>query len=209
MLKSISCFQARCLARIPMAFAAAGACLIFLMTGCGSSGGFQGQMSSDFGKGNHEVITINGDQTYDQKITCGSGKVLQKSGQWVEAAGQMGSLPGGGSPDGYIMIQDVYDTSTCCTNGSPSLTMDLEPKSMISPNYNPQQSDQETTLGWIIFLRIVVFVYWIWAIVDVCRRDFGATNSKVGWVLCVVLLGCIGAGIYHIFGRSAGEIPLG
>lgn len=52
-------------------------------------------------------------------------------------------------------------------------------------------------------LLIAVAAFWIWTIVDVARSRFESPNQKIVWLLVVILLGFIGAIIYHLFGRRS------
>jgi len=49
----------------------------------------------------------------------------------------------------------------------------------------------------IIALSILAFVFWIFMIVDVAKRNFKKENDKIVWILVVVLAGIIGAIIYY------------
>ena len=57
---------------------------------------------------------------------------------------------------------------------------------------------------WIV--GFALFVFWIIQVIDVIRRDFGPGNTKVIWVLVVILLGWIGALIYVFAGKSQGTL---
>ncbi|HLB95452.1 MAG TPA: PLDc N-terminal domain-containing protein [Patescibacteria group bacterium] len=58
---------------------------------------------------------------------------------------------------------------------------------------------------WI--LAILGFAIWLWALIDVIRRQFTNPNDKTLWVILVVVLGVIGAIVYLIAGRKKGTIP--
>lgn len=60
---------------------------------------------------------------------------------------------------------------------------------------------------WI--LAIVGFVFWIWALIDVIRRQFTNPSDKTLWIILVVILGYLGAILYLIIGRKKGTIPSG
>lgn len=56
-------------------------------------------------------------------------------------------------------------------------------------------------------LGIVSFIIWIWALIDVIRRQFTNPSDKTLWIIIVVILGVLGAIVYLIAGRSKGTIP--
>ena len=49
----------------------------------------------------------------------------------------------------------------------------------------------------IIVVGILSFIFWIFMIVDVAKRDFKQENDKILWILVVILAGIIGALIYY------------
>ena len=49
----------------------------------------------------------------------------------------------------------------------------------------------------IIILCILGFIFWIFMIIDVAKRDFKQENDKIIWILVVILAGIIGALIYY------------
>lgn len=59
---------------------------------------------------------------------------------------------------------------------------------------------------WIVFVGIG-FIFWIWALIDVIRRQFSNQNDKTIWLLVVILLYWVGAIVYLIAGRKKGTIP--
>ena len=59
---------------------------------------------------------------------------------------------------------------------------------------------------WIIF-GIGGFILFLWALIDVIRRNFTNPNDKILWILLVILLGWIGPILYLIIGRKKGTIP--
>jgi prolipoprotein diacylglyceryltransferase len=44
---------------------------------------------------------------------------------------------------------------------------------------------------------IIGFIFWIFMIVDVAKRNFKNENDKILWILVVILAGIIGALIYY------------
>lgn len=61
--------------------------------------------------------------------------------------------------------------------------------------------------GLFILLVLVSFVFWIIELVDVCRREFRDANSKLLWILVVVLAHGLGALIYYFAGKPQGWLP--
>ena len=61
--------------------------------------------------------------------------------------------------------------------------------------------------GFVILLSLASFVFWIIEIVDVSRREFKDQNSKLLWLLVVVLGHGLGALVYYLAGRSQGWLP--
>ncbi len=49
-------------------------------------------------------------------------------------------------------------------------------------------------------LGVLVFVVWLWALVDVLRNDF-TNNNKLIWLLTVVLIPVVGFTLYILIGR--------
>lgn len=83
--------------------------------------------------------------------------------------------------------------------------------------YTPYAADAAATavagsmaIGMIIFWVLFIGVggiIWIWALIDVIRRQFTNQNDKTLWLIIVILLGWIGGIIYLIAGRKKGTIP--
>ena len=44
---------------------------------------------------------------------------------------------------------------------------------------------------------ILLFVFWIWMIIDCAKRDFKKENKKIIWILVIVLLSVLGATVYY------------
>ncbi len=155
------------------------------------------------GSGNSETVVVNDTGTYDQTIVCKSGKVIKHSGQWTDT-NDVG-MPGVPNDGSYYHFKDRYDLRSACS-GNTSGEDSFEPKSTYTMSAADRSSQRANVVGGAIFLRISFFVFWLVMIVDVCRRDFRSVNVKVGWILCVVLLYCLGAVIYAFFGRQSGAM---
>ncbi len=63
---------------------------------------------------------------------------------------------------------------------------------------------------WLLMFAfiIAVMVLWVWMLVDVGRRQFTDDNTRLMWVLIIVLAGWIGAIIYYFVGRKQGHMPV-
>lgn len=62
--------------------------------------------------------------------------------------------------------------------------------------------------GWpYVILFVAIFIIWIWALVDVIKRQFNDKYGKVGWLLIVLFIP-LGALLYLIMGRKQGSINL-
>jgi hypothetical protein len=64
--------------------------------------------------------------------------------------------------------------------------------------------------GMLIFfwvLGIAGFVLFLWALIDVIRRQFQNPNDKILWIVLIIFIGWIGPLLYLIIGRKKGTIP--
>ena len=59
----------------------------------------------------------------------------------------------------------------------------------------------------MMLIGLASMVFWIIAIVDVAKRQFKDDNTKLLWVLVVVLGHFVGAIVYYIIGKPAGWLP--
>jgi predicted PurR-regulated permease PerM len=48
-----------------------------------------------------------------------------------------------------------------------------------------------------ILIGALLFVFWIWIIVDCAQRKFKNSDEKIVWIIIVVLAGWIGGLIYY------------
>jgi hypothetical protein len=49
----------------------------------------------------------------------------------------------------------------------------------------------------MIIACVLLFIFWIFMIIDVAKREFKKENDKIVWILVVILAGFIGAIIYY------------
>ena len=61
--------------------------------------------------------------------------------------------------------------------------------------------------GFFIVLGLASFVFWVVEIIDAARRQWPDPNSKIIWLLVVVLLHGLGALIYYFAGKPSGWLP--
>lgn len=59
---------------------------------------------------------------------------------------------------------------------------------------------------WLIF-GIGGFILFLWALIDVIRRQFSNPNDKVLWLVLIILIGWLGPILYLAIGRKKGTIP--
>lgn len=59
---------------------------------------------------------------------------------------------------------------------------------------------------WLIF-GVIGFALWLWALIDVIRRQFKDPNNKILWLVLIIVIPWIGSIVYLIAGRKSGEIP--
>lgn len=53
----------------------------------------------------------------------------------------------------------------------------------------------------LILIALGAFIFWIKTIIEIVQSNF-IDNSKVTWLIVVILFGLLGAVIYHVAGRS-------
>lgn len=58
--------------------------------------------------------------------------------------------------------------------------------------------------GFLFFLlSLAAFIFWIWMLVDLLRRDYGRNKmEKLVWVFVVVSLNVLGAALYFIIEKK-------
>ncbi|KPJ62604.1 hypothetical protein AMK68_04715 [candidate division KD3-62 bacterium DG_56] len=64
-------------------------------------------------------------------------------------------------------------------------------------------------IGGLVSLAALAF--WIWMIVDCARREFDDPNTKLVWLLVIILtwlvIPLVGAIVYYFAGRPQGRLP--
>ena len=53
----------------------------------------------------------------------------------------------------------------------------------------------------VLFLGILPFILWIWALIDILKNEFTGDN-KIIWMLVVVLVPLVGFILYFFIGRD-------
>lgn len=48
-----------------------------------------------------------------------------------------------------------------------------------------------------VFIGILLFVFWLWMLIDCLKRDFKGNYDKIVWVLVLIFLHILGALIYY------------
>jgi len=54
----------------------------------------------------------------------------------------------------------------------------------------------------IALIALLVFIFWIWMLIDCIRNPRLSSNERVLWVLVVFFLYGLGALIYYLVGRG-------
>ena len=62
--------------------------------------------------------------------------------------------------------------------------------------------------GIMMLIGIIVFVFWLWMIIDCARRNFKNMAEKIVWLLITILGGWIGALIYLLVVRVSNPAGL-
>ncbi|MDB6021706.1 MAG: hypothetical protein JWQ04_1563 [Pedosphaera sp.] len=55
-------------------------------------------------------------------------------------------------------------------------------------------------------VALVVFIFWIWMLVDCIRNDRLDSNQRIIWALVIFFLYGLGALIYFLAGRNRGSV---
>ena len=56
-------------------------------------------------------------------------------------------------------------------------------------------------------IGLLLFIFWIWMLIDAIQNKGLTDGEKIGWVLAVVFLHFIGATLYFFIGKSKGNFP--
>ena len=59
----------------------------------------------------------------------------------------------------------------------------------------------------LIPLTLAAFAFWIWMLVHAIQNKGLTDGEKIGWVVVVALLHCLGALIYFFVGRPKAKLP--
>lgn len=54
----------------------------------------------------------------------------------------------------------------------------------------------------LLFFIIVPAILWLWAIIDLLKRDFSNSTNKLIWALIIIFVPFIGSILYLIIGRK-------
>ncbi len=54
----------------------------------------------------------------------------------------------------------------------------------------------------VLALGLGVFIFWIWALIDILKSDFKDSINKLIWLLVVFFLYAFGALLYYFIGRK-------
>ena len=154
-----------------------------------------------------EITTVRSNGTFQQVLRDKDGRTLKRSGTWRDF--NANTSAGGGH---YLALEN-YATVTDLRGLPPSADqlphgLALMPRDTFQPSPAQVAQSKQTTLGWETVFVMLAFAFWVVEIVDVARRKFSGEGTKIGWVLIVVLLNCLGALVYYFFGKSQGEIPV-
>jgi hypothetical protein len=60
------------------------------------------------------------------------------------------------------------------------------------------------TIGGMMMLMVWagVFIFWVWALIDILRSDFKESINKLIWLLVVFFFYGLGAILYYFIGRA-------
>jgi hypothetical protein len=57
-------------------------------------------------------------------------------------------------------------------------------------------------------IAVLVFVFWIWMLIDAIQNKGLTDGERIGWVLVIVLLHIIGSTLYFFIARPKRHTPL-
>jgi len=53
-----------------------------------------------------------------------------------------------------------------------------------------------------LIIALGVFIFWLWALIDILKSDFRDSSNKIVWLLVVFFLYGLGALLYYFIGRK-------
>ena len=53
-----------------------------------------------------------------------------------------------------------------------------------------------------LIIALGVFIFWLWALIDILKSDFRGSSNKIVWLLVVFFLYGLGALLYYFIGRK-------
>ncbi|AKF24868.1 hypothetical protein YH65_05305 [Sulfurovum lithotrophicum] len=53
-----------------------------------------------------------------------------------------------------------------------------------------------------MLIGLAVFIFWLWALIDIVKSDFKDSATKIIWFILVFFLYFLGAAIYYFFGKD-------
>ena len=59
----------------------------------------------------------------------------------------------------------------------------------------------------LVPLALACFAFWIWMLVHAIQNKGLTDGEKIGWVLAIALLHCLGALLYFFIGKPKGNLP--
>jgi hypothetical protein len=65
------------------------------------------------------------------------------------------------------------------------------------PELNVISTDITFTIGFLFFVSIISFLFWIWMLIDCLKRDFKKENDRIIWLLVIILAHLVGSIIYY------------
>lgn len=57
-------------------------------------------------------------------------------------------------------------------------------------------------------ITLLAFAFWIWMLIDAIQNKGLTDGEKIGWVIAVALLHCLGGLLYFFIARSKRHTPL-
>ncbi|MDA0733936.1 MAG: PLD nuclease N-terminal domain-containing protein [Chloroflexi bacterium] len=61
----------------------------------------------------------------------------------------------------------------------------------------------------LILILLLVGAFWVWMIVDCATKEPDNGNTKLVWILIIILTGTVGAAIYYLARRPQRKAELG